>query len=68
MRQKYTSESTGRRISRKRWLEQMVARERKWIETCTASDRSYTGPNAQAIMAADRASLRDYETQLAGCR
>ncbi len=68
MRQTYTSETTGRRISRERWLGQQIIRQRAWIERCHASARSYTGPNAIAIMAADRESLRNYETQLAAVR
>lgn len=66
MRQVYMSETTGRRISRQRWLQQAAIRQRRWIERCEASDRSYTGPNGLAIRLADRAALRDIENQIGG--
>ena len=68
MRQIYTSEATGRRISRKLWLEQQVSKQRQWIDQCHASSRSYAGPNALKIMAADRAALAAYEGQLVAIR
>ncbi len=64
MSQVYTSETTGRRISRQRWLRQAAIRQRAWIARCEASDRSYTGPNGLEIRLADRAALRDIENQI----
>ncbi len=64
MSQVYTSEATGRRISRARWLSQQLIAQRKWIERCEANGRSYTGPNGLAIQLADRAALRDIENQI----
>ncbi len=66
MRTIYTSETSGRRISRQRWLQQAVIRQRAWIESCEANGRSYTGPNGLAIRLADRAALRDIENQIGG--
>jgi hypothetical protein len=64
MRQTYTSESTGRRISRKRWLQQQLIKQRAWIESCESNGKSYTGPNGVAIRRADREALQSIEAQI----
>ena len=64
MRQNYTSERTGKRISRRMWLSQELSRQQKWIERCEQSPRSYTGPNGLAIAQADRDALRALEAQV----
>jgi hypothetical protein len=64
MRQTYTSESTGRRISRKRWLQQQLIAQRKWIESCESNGKSYTGPNGAEIRRADRLHLQSIEAQI----
>ena len=66
MSQVYTSEATGRRISRLRWLRQAAIKQRQWIERCEQNGKSYTGPNGLEIRLADRAALRDIENQLGG--
>lgn len=64
MRKTYTSEKTGKRISRQMWLRQQLACQQKWIENCEANGRSYAGPNGPAIQQADRNALRDIEAQI----
>lgn len=39
--------------------------QRKWIEKCESSGRSYTGPNGQAIRQADEAELQKLERTVA---
>lgn len=42
----------------------MVAEQRRWIERCESSGKSYTGPNGPAIRKADEAELYRWEALL----
>lgn len=59
----YDSNRLGSR-GRRNALRQLAIQQR-WIADCEANGRSYTGPNGEAIRAADLAELRRLEERLA---
>ena len=47
------------------WLQNEIARQRKWIEQCESNGISYAGPRGPAIREADENALRALEKEVA---